>query len=416
MDSVELYRQLLGLTVPWTVEKGDLDIAKQHVEVRIGHPAGQRFACPECGRELGVYDHLAERIWRHLDSCQFLTYLHARPPRVSCPEHGVHQVTLPWAQPGSRFTNLFEALAIDVLLAANIKKAAGLMRITWDEAWHLMERAVHRGRAAKGNNLPQQIGIDEKAIAKGHRYMTIVCDLQESTVEYIGEDRKESSLATYFEAFPEKRRKEIEAISLDMWPAYISACLDKVPGADGKMVFDRFHIMRHVVDAVDKVRKQEHKALMKAGDTTLSKSKYLWLTNPSNMTDKARERFEELKVAELKTGRAWALKEALRDLWSYTSEAWAAKFWKRWYFWATHSRLAPMIDVAKLIARHLPNVLTYFRHRITNAVAEGLNSKIATVQKRACGYRNPNHFKIAVYFHCGGLNLYPAAVAHTKVG
>lgn len=416
MDSVELYRQLLGLTAPWTVEKVDLDIAKQHVEVRIGHPAGQRFACPECGRELGVYDHLAERIWRHLDSCQFLTYLHARPPRVSCPEHGVHQVTLPWAQPGSRFTNLFEALAIDVLLAANIKKAAGLMRITWDEAWHLMERAVHRGRAAKGNNLPQQIGIDEKAIAKGHRYMTIVCDLQESTVEYIGEDRKESSLATYFEAFPEKRRKEIEAISLDMWPAYISACLDKVPGADGKMVFDRFHIMRHVVNAVDKVRKQEHKALMKAGDTTLSKSKYLWLTNPSNMTDKARERFEELKVAELKTGRAWALKEALRDLWNYTSEAWAAKFWKRWYFWATHSRLAPMIDVAKLIARHLPNVLTYFRHRITNAVAEGLNSKIATVQKRACGYRNPNHFKIAVYFHCGGLNLYPAAVTHTKVG
>jgi transposase len=363
---------------------------------------------------LGVYDHLAERVWRHLDSCQFLTYLHARPPRVSCPEHGVHQVTLPWAQTGSRFTNLFEALAIDVLLAANTKKAAGILRITWDEAWHLMERAVLRGRAAKGNDVPKQIGIDEKAIAKRHRYMTLVCDLNESTVEYIGEDRKEASLTAYFEAFPKESREQVEAISLDMWPAYINACRDNVPDADGKMVFDRFHIMRHVVDAVDKVRKQEHKALMQAGDATLAKSKYLWLTNPSNMTDKARERFEELKGAELKTGRAWALKEALRDLWNYTSEAWAAKFWKRWYFWATHSRLAPMIEVAKLIARHLPNVLTYFRHRITNAVAEGLNSKIATVQKRACGYRNPNHFKIAVYFHCGGLNLYPAAVTHTK--
>ena len=174
--------------------------------------------------------------------------------------------------------------------------------------------------------------------------------------------------------------------------------------------------MRHIVEAVDKVRKQEHKALMKAGDDTLSKSKYLWLTNPENMTDKARERFAQLKTAELKTGRAWALKEALRELWGYKSAAWATKFWKRWYFWATHSRLAPMIDAAKLIARHLPNVLTYFTHRITNAVAEGLNSKIATVQKRACGYRNPDHFKIAVYFHCGGLNLYPAAVTHTKVG
>jgi transposase len=416
MESVELYRQLLGLTAPWTVERVDLDVARQQVDVHVGHPAGQRFACPECGSELGVYDHVAERVWRHLDSCQFLTYLHARPPRVSCPEHGVHQVVLPWAQSGARFTHLFEALAIEVLLAANVKNAARILRITWDEAWHLMKRAVTRGRAAKGSAIPRQIGVDEKAIAKGHRYMTLVCDLEEATVEYIGEERKKTSLTTYFDAFPEERREQIEAISLDMWPAYIEACRDKVPGADDKMVFDRFHIMRHVLDAVDKVRKQEHKALTEAGDATLTKSKYLWLTNPENMTDQARERFAELKTAELKTGRAWALKEALRTLWSYQSETWATKFWKRWYFWATHSRLGPMIKVAKLIADHLPNVLTYFTHRVTNAVAEGLNSKIATVQKRACGYRNPNHFKIAVYFHCGGLNLYPPSVTHTKVG
>jgi transposase len=350
MDSVELYRQLLGLTAPWTVERVELDMAKQHVEVHVVHPSGQHFGCPECGRELGVYDHVPERVWRHLDSCQFLTYVHAKPPRVSCPDHGVHQVTLPWAQAGSRFTNLFEALAIDVLLAANVKKAAAILRITWDEAWHLMERAVLRGRATKGDGVPRQIGVDEKAIAKGHRYMTLVCDLNEATVEYIGEDRKEASLAAYFDAFPKGSREKIEAISLDMWPAYINACRDKVPGADSKMVFDRFHIMRHVVDAVDKVRKQEHKTLIQAGDTTLTKSKYLWLTNPANMTDQARERFDELKTAELKTGRAWALKEALRELWGYRSEAWAMKFWQRWYFWATHSRLAPMIAATKLIA------------------------------------------------------------------
>ena len=416
MESVELYRQLLGLTMPWTVERVELDMAKQHVEVHVGHPAGQRFACPECGLELGVYDHQGERVWRHLDSCQFLTYLHARAPRVSCPQHGVRQVRLPWAQAGSRFTHLFEALAIDVLLAANVKRAAAILRITWDEAWHLMERAVIRGRAAKGAEMPSKIGVDEKAIAKGHRYMTLVSDLQEATVEYVGEDRTQASLAAYFDAFPQQSREHIEAISLDMWPAYINACRDQVPGAEGKMVFDRFHIMRHVVEAVDKVRKQEHKVLTKAGDDTLSKSKYLWLTNPDNMTDQARARFAELKSAQLKTARAWALKEALRELWNYKSIAWAAKFWQRWYFWATHSRLAPMIAAAKLIARHLPNVLTYFTHRITNAVAEGLNSKIATIQKRVCGYRNANHFKIAVYLHCGGLNLYPPVLTHTKVG
>lgn len=415
MESVELYRQLLGLTAPWTVEQVELDIARQQVEVHVGHPAGQRFACPECGHELGVYDHQAERVWRHLDSCQFLTYLHARPPRVSCPEHGVRQVTLPWAQASSRFTHWFEALAIDVLRAANIKRAAALLRITWDEAWHLMERAVARGRATKGAVLPGKMGVDEKAIAKGHRYMTLVCDLEQSTVEYISEGRTEASLTDYFDDFPERAREKIEAISLDMWPAYISACQSKVPDAGSKMVFDRFHIMQHVLKAVDTVRKQEHGSLKQDGNDSLTKSKYLWLTNPDNMTDRAREQFAQLKACNLKTGRAWALKEALRELWGYQSAAWAMKFWKRWYFWATHCRLAPMIGVAKLIARHLPNVLTYFTHRVTNAVAEGLNSKIATVQKRACGYRNPDHFKIAVYFHCGGLSLYPAVVTHTKV-
>ena len=137
MDSVELYRQLLGLSAPWTVERVELDVARQHVEIHVEHPARQCFVCPECGKELAVYDHVGERVWRHLDSCQFLTYLHARPPRVSCPEHGVRQAHLPWTEVGSRFTNSFEALAIDVLQATNVKRAAEILRITWDEAWHI---------------------------------------------------------------------------------------------------------------------------------------------------------------------------------------------------------------------------------------------------------------------------------------
>jgi transposase len=405
---VELYRQLLGLNAPWTVERVELDMAKGRVEIYVGHAPGQRFACPECGQEWAIYDHMGERVWRHLDSMQFLTYLHARPPRVSCAQHGVKQVRLPWAEPGGRFTHLFEALGITVLRATNVKRAGQILRISWDEAWHIMERAVLRGRAAKGQSMPSLLGVDEKAIAKGHRYMTLVCDLQAATVEYIGEERREASLGAYFEAFPETSRQQIEAISLDMWQAYINACQASVPQADEKMVFDRFHIMRHVLEAVDKVRKREHKTLMSQGDSTLSKSKYLWLYSEENLPQRSKEHFQVIKSMQLKTARAWALKESLRQLWDYQTVGWAQRFWQRWYFWATHSRLTPMIEAAKLIARHLPNVLTYFKHRITNAVAEGLNSKIATVQKRACGYRNPDHFKIAVYFHCGGLNLYPA--------
>lgn len=416
MESKDLYKHLLGLNEPWTVERVDLDMAKQHVDVFVEHPSGTRFACPECGQEYPVYDHTAERVWRHLDSCQFLTYLHASPPRIACPEHGVRQVNMPWAEAGSRFTTMFEALAIHILQAANVKNAAQILRITWDQAWHLMERAVVRGRAAKGSALPRKMGIDEKAIAKGHHYMTLVCDLEAATVEYIGEGRTEESLASYFEAFERKQRAGIEAISLDMWPAYIGACMDKVPHAEDKMVFDRFHIMQHVGNGVDRVRKQEHKLLLQQGDDTLTRSKYLWLYSPANMPAAAKERFEQIRHGNLKTARAWALKESLREMWSYHSMGWAKRFWQRWYFWATHSRLAPMIEKARLIERHLTNVLTYFKHRITNAVAEGLNSKIATIQKRACGFRNRDNFKIAVYFHCGGLDLFPVSTTHRKVG
>jgi transposase len=412
MESKDLYRHLLGLNEPWTVERVELDMAKQHVDVYVGHPKGTRFACPQCRRECSVYDHLAERSWRHLDSCQFLTYLHAETPRIECPEHGIRQAILPWAEAGSRFTTMFEALAIDVLRATTVKHAAGLLRITWDQAWHLMERAVWRGQSAKESALPRKIGIDEKAIAKGHHYMTLVCDLNAATVEYVGEERTEASLTRYFAAFAPAQRAGIEAISLDMWPAYINACRDQVPQADEKMVFDRFHIMQHVGQGVDRVRKQEHKALLEQGDDRLKRSKYLWLYSAENMPEAARERFDRIKNDNLKTARAWALKESLRELWEHRGAHDAQRFWKHWYFWATHSCLAPMIEKAKLIARHLPNILTYFSHRITNAVAEGLNSKIATIQKRACGFRNRDNFKTAIYFHCGGLDLYPASATH----
>jgi transposase len=416
MESNDLYRHLLGLNEPWTVERVDLDMAKQHVDVYVSHPKGTRFACPQCGSACVVYDHLVERTWRHLDSCQFLTYLHAQPPRITCPEHGIRQATLPWAEEGSRFTHMFEVLAIDMLQAANVKHAAAILRISWDQAWHLMERAVWRGQAAKESAMPRQIGIDEKAIAKGHHYMTLVCDLDAATVEYVGEDRTEASLTNYFAVFTPEQRAGIEAISLDMWPAYIGACRKQVPQADKKMVFDRFHIMQHVGKGVDRVRKQEHKVLLEQGDDRLKRSKYLWLYSAENMPEAARERFDQIKHDNLKTARAWALKESLREMWGHHSVGDAQRFWKHWYFWATHSCLAPMIEKAKLIARHLPNILTYFTHRITNAVAEGLNSKIATIQKRACGFRNRDNFKTAIYFHCGGLDLYPASATHIELG
>src|SRR5579864_1016774 len=157
MRDVELYRQLLGIEAPWRVDSVDLSVAEQKVEVVVSHPRGVRWPCPECGSELSTHDHSEERSWRHLDSCGFTTWLRARPPRVECPAHGVRQVRLPWAEPHSRFTTLFERLAIDVLKETDISGATEILRISWDEAWHLMERAVARGQMRKARRVPSLI-------------------------------------------------------------------------------------------------------------------------------------------------------------------------------------------------------------------------------------------------------------------
>ncbi len=416
MRDTELYRHLLGLESPWTVGRVELNLAEQRVDVWAEHGAGVQWPCPECGRLLAIYDHAGERSWRHLDSCQFMTYLHAAPPRVSCPEHGVRQVSLPWAEPRSRFTALFERLAIDVLRETSVIGATRILRISWDEAWLLMERAVKRGRAAKQQEVVPRLGVDEKAIAKGHRYMTLVCNLDAGTVEHITDDRKASSLDAYFATLSSEQLHGIEAIAVDMWEPYRNSIREYVPEADDKIVFDRFHIMQHMTKAVDTVRKREHRSLRAEGDERLTGSKYLWLYSEENLPEKHEDRFAELRGAHLKTGRAWAIKESLRDLWSYSVRGWAERHWRRWYFWATHSRLEPVLKVAKMVHRHLDNVLTYFKHRITNAASEGLNSKIQTIKQMACGFRNPEHFKIAIYFHCGGLDLYPSQVTHSIPG
>ncbi len=407
MQDTALYQYLLGLQSPWTVSRVNLDVNAQRVDVWAAHPADAAWACPHCSIVLPLYDHAEERAWRHLDSCQFQTHLHARIPRVACREHGVVQVTVPWAEPRSRFTLLFERLAIDVLRQCDVSGATRILRISWDEAWRLMERAVTRGRQRKARTVVRRIGVDEKAAAKGHKYLTLVCDLDEGTVEHIAEDRKQTSLEGYFAGLTPAQCNGIEAVAMDMWEPYIQATRTQVPDAAAKIVFDRFHVMGHIGKAVDTVRKQEHRALMASGNEALKGSKYLWLYSRENVPAQRREEFAALRRQALKVGRAWAIKEALRGLWGYSYPASGWKFWKRWYFWATHSRLEPIRKAAQTIRRHIANIVTYDQHPVTNAMSEGLNSQIQKIKCMACGFRNTKHFKTAIYFHCGGLELYP---------
>jgi transposase len=407
MQDTALYEQLLGIKSPWSVRTVDLNVKEQKVDIWAVHIEDVVWECPECGQAKPLYDHAEERTWRHLDSCQFKTFLHARIPRIECPEHGIKQVKVPWAGEKSRFTLLFERLAIDVLKQCDITGATRILRISWDEAWRIMKHAVRRGLSKKQTKTVPVIGVDEKAIAKGHKYMTLVYDLTSGTVEYIGDERKTESLENYYRRLSSEQLRGIKAVAMDMWEPYFQATLKHVPAAHEKIVFDRFHVMGYVTKAVDSIRKKEHHELIERGDETLKGSKYLWLYGKENIPDSRRDEFVNLRGQELKVCRAWAIKEMLRRLWQYVLPASGLKFWKKWYFWATHCRLKPMKEAAATLKRHIANILTFFKHRITNAMSEGINGKIQAIKKMANGFRNPDNFKTAIFFHCGGLDLYP---------
>jgi transposase len=338
---------------------------------------------------------------------QFTTWIEADVPRVDCATHGVKQVRVPWAEPGSQFTALFECFAIDLLRECSITGAVGLLRISWDEGWGIKGRAVKRGLARRGHDVVARLGVDEKAMAKRHRYLTIVADLAQSRVLYLADDRKQESLDGFWPTLTPAQRDGITAVAMDMWEPYVQSTRAHLPGAAGKIVFDKFHVVKHLHDAVDRVRRGEHRALKRAGDERLTGSKYLWLRRPEDLSETQRAAFRALQREDLKVGRAWALKERFRTFWAYRYPGAARTFFRRWFWRATHSRLTPMAAVAKLIQRHLPNLLTYLRHHLTNAGLEGVNAVIQWVKKTARGFRNAEHFKTAIYFHCGGLDLYP---------
>jgi transposase len=224
----------------------------------------------------------------------------------------------------------------------------------------------------------------------------------------VAEDRTTESLAAYYTQLTEAHKTALQAVAMDMWEPYIGATRAGLPDGGAKIVFHRFHIMREMTKAVDTVRKQEHRAFLYDGDDSpLTGTKYLWLFSDERRPAHYAEAFATLQALNLKVGRAWAIKEALRTLRTYRQQAAVKRFFTRWYGWAVRSRLEPVKDVAATLKRHLAGVLRFVTHPITNGVAEGLNSKIMSIKRKAGSFRNPANFTTAIYFHCGGLDLYP---------
>ena len=408
MKDTKLYEQLLGINPPWSVTKVTLNKEAGEIEVEAAC-AELVWACPQCQGRMRVNGYERRR-WRHLDSCQYKTYLAAAVPRVICEQHGSQMVAVPWAEPYSRFTRLFERLAIDLLLECSVAGACGILGLNWNEADGIKQRAVKRGLKHKAPVLSRQVCVDEKAAGHGHDYLTIVIRADkagEATVEHLGDGRDEAALDGYFQGLSPEQLAGIQAMAMDLWKPYLASARRHLPKSEEKIVHDAFHLVRHLNNALNDVRKAEHRQLKSQGDERLKATRFLWLKGLERLDDEELTALEKLKRGKLRTARAWALKEMFRDFFKSRNRLHAQAFFRCWYDWAIRSRLEPVKKVARMFRAHLANILTYFDHRLTNAAAEGINNKIQGLIQKAFGYRNRERFKTDILFHLGGLDLYP---------
>ena len=336
----------------------------------------------------------------------------AEVPRVRGAEHGVQQVRVPWAEAQSRFT---EAMVIDWLRVASFAAVARQCRFSWDQVAGIQERAVRRGLSRRAVAAAPVVGWTGRRSNGGTRTWTVVNDLttSEPRVLYVADGRTRAALdGYYFDAVGEASCGRIQMVAMDMWPAYIESVREHT---EALIAFDRFHVAQHLGAAVDQVRRSENRALRQQGDDRLLKTRYLWLTRRGNKTQRQRRAFTPLRRSSLRVARAWAIKELATRLWDYRSRGWAVRMWRRWYGWAIRSRLEPIKKVARMIKRHWDGVNDAVLTKVTNARSEATNTKIQWIQRLGCGYRNRERFRNAIYFHLGGLDLYPDAVAtHTK--
>lgn len=409
-DLNEHYRTLLGLDESWIVEDVNLNLAGQQVVITLSH-AGGRLVCPECGELCSQADTAPERTWRHLDTMQFRTEIKAAVPRSRCAKCGVKTVAVPWAGKHSRFTLMFEAFAIKVLQAcASVSSAAVLLGLNWDSVHAIIERAVSRGLERRSLEGIHHVGMDEKSFGKGHDYVSVMTDLDNSRVLEVAEERTIAAADKLWETLTELQRSRVTSVSMDMWQAFMTSAGNNAPNAE--IVHDKFHVSKYLNEAVDKVRRQEQKQLRLADDDRLTGSRQLWLYNPENLDEDRYEELLTLKQSDLKTGRAWAIKENFRHFWGYVYASSAEGFFARWYGWAIRSRLDPIKKVARMLKRHVDGLLSYFRHRFTNAVSEGFNSRIQSIKSAARGFRNFANYRLRILFYCGKLQLLPDIACH----
>jgi transposase len=399
MRDIDLFQLALGLQEPWFVRNINFDEKAQRIDIHLDFKAGGQFPCPECGKPVGAYD-TTDKEWRHMNFFQHEAYLHARVPRVKCPDHGVKQVEVPWGRTASGFTLLFEAFVMALVKEMPVAAIARLLKVTDHRLWRVIMHYVEKALSEQDLAKLEKLGIDETASKRGHNYVTLFVDLDKSNVVYVAEGKDSDTIEQFSGHLSDHKGNpsHITDVSCDMSPAFIKGVEDNLPNAE--ITFDRFHVMKLVNKAVDEVRKQEQREC-----PDLKHTRYIWLKNPENLTVSQVERLNDIDIekSNLKTVRAYQMKIAFQNIFKQTEQN-AVQSLRSWYFWATHCRLGPMTEVAHMVKRHWDGILRWFTSRINNGILEGLNSIIQAVKAKARGYRTFRYFRTMIYLVAGNLN------------
>lgn len=398
-DQFAVFAAALGLTPPWEVTETTLSLEEKRFDIRVGFSRGGKFACPGCGKPTTAYD-TSEQTWRHLNFFQYAAYITARVPRLDCGDCGVKQVEVPWARAGSGFTLLFEALVMALARQMPILAVAELVGEHDTRLWRVVHHYVDEARARADHSGVRQVGVDETASRRGHNYISIFVDLETRQMLF-GTTGKDSATVR---AFSEDLKAhggdsvKVEQVACDMSPAFIKGVGEQMPKA--QITFDRFHIQKVVNEGVDQVRREESREVV-----GLKKTRYLWLKNPGQLTETQAATIDHLTQHNLKTSRAYQMKLTFQELFEQKDRASGEVFLTRWYFWATHSRLEPMIKAAKTIKAHWGGVLNWFDSHLTTGLLEGINSLLQAAKSRARGYRSDRNFIAMAYLIAGKLDF-----------
>lgn len=400
MRDTHLFQLALGINSPWFVAASDFDTASKRLDIEIDFKTGARFACPDCkGAGCPVHD-TVKKTWRHLDFFQHQAFLHARTPRIRCTKCGVRLVDVPWARPGSGFTLLFEALAMTLILHMPVAAAARMLGEHDTTLWRVVHHYVDEALADLDLSALTRVCIDETAAKRGHNYITLFVDIDARKVVHIAEGRGAGTVAQFADWVDAHNcdASRIKEVCIDMSGAYIAGVTENLTEAE--ITFDKFHVMKLIGEAVDKVRRAETKSRPE-----LKGSRYLWLKNDDNLSATQKAERGSLAKANLKTGRAWAMRLAFQDIYKEPTRQRAGRAFERWCSWARRSRLEPMKAVAATLRRHADGILAWFDSRIANGLVEGINSLVQAAKAKARGYRTLRNLTAITYLVAGKLDL-----------